>query len=490
MSELYDTPVAFVDIETTGGHPAYHRITEIAVVGATGGKLDFEWSTLVNPGVAVPPGIQQLTGITNEMLADAPDFQTVAAELEQRLAGRLFIAHNARFDYGFIRREFTGIGREWQSRVLCTVKLSRVLYPEQRRHNLDMVIERHGLDVASRHRAMPDANALWQFWRKLRNQWSRAALEPALQLASQRPALPPQLPDTLPDEMPEAPGVYRFYGEGGALIYVGKAVNIRHRVMEHFRNSARDTKSQRLASQTQSVDWQETAGELGALLLEAQIVRDKQPVYNRRLRGGGEQLTWFMDDDGSPPQLTRLDAQALRVGQAFGLYRSERDARRALTALARDNKWCLKLLGLESGEGSCFGYQLQRCSGVCLGLEAAALHMTRVKLGLVRLQLHRWPYAGPVTVREARADGLIQVHVIDAWQHLATLESTRDASSDDAATAEVLAHSTATERAAFDIDSYRILTRALRDKRHRVTLLTRPRKSRRIAEPVVADDWA
>ncbi len=499
LSSLYDSPVAFVDIETTGGHPAYHRITEVAVIGATGGRLDFEWSTLVNPGVAVPPGIQQLTGITNDMLADAPDFSAIAKELEQRLDGRVFVAHNARFDYGFIRREFGGVGHNWQARALCTVKLSRALYPGERRHNLDALIARHALNLESRHRAMPDARALWQFWRHVRRQWSESALESAMQHAMQRPALPAQLPQDLADELPEAPGVYRFYGEKSALIYVGKALNIRHRVLEHFRGATRDTKSQRLAAQTQRVEWQETAGELGALLLEAQIVGQQQPVYNRRLRGGGEQLTWAFPDSDAPPRLMPLDTDALRSGQAFGLYRSERDARRALTALARDSQWCLKQLGLEAGEGSCFAYQLQRCTGVCIGLEPAARHMARVKMGLIRQQLQRWPYAGPVTIREARADGLVQVHIIDAWQHLATIDVTGGNGLENVAAEALAEEATATRRGPFDIDGYRILTRALKGKKHRVAPIV-PRSQqasatqsssqrRRGAGAVTADDW-
>ncbi|MEZ5473564.1 MAG: exonuclease domain-containing protein [Steroidobacteraceae bacterium] len=488
MSKLFDAPVAFVDIETTGGHPAYHRITEVAVIGATGDKLDFKWSVLVNPGVAVPPAIQQLTGITNEMLADAPDFSSIANELRERLAGRLFIAHNARFDYGFIRREFANLDRKWRAPVLCTVKLSRALYPEQRRHNLDALIERHALDMASRHRAMPDANALWQFWRKMRLQWAQPTLERALQDASQSGALPAQLPPTLSDELPEAPGVYRFYGEGDALLYVGKALNIRQRVLGHFGGAAKDGKSQRLAAQTQRVAWQETAGELGALLLEAQIVRREQPVYNRRLRGAGEQLSWLLDDSAAPPRLAPLDPAALRAGHAFGLYRSERAARKALTTLARTNDWCLKLLGLEAGEGSCFGYQLQRCSGVCLGLESPARHMTRVKLGLIREQLKRWPFEGPVMVCESRAGGVAQIHVIDVWQHLATIESAHDDGIDHSTVAELIERSTAFDSSSFDIDSYRILTRAIGSERHRVKPLTRARRSDVAFDPIVAGD--
>ncbi len=145
-----------------------HRVIDVAVIGATGDRLDFEWQTLVHPGARISAGITALTGIDDEMIADAPPFERVAKELRERLAGRVFVAHNVRFDYGFIRREFARMGSEWRSPNLCTVRLSRALYPEMPRHNLDAVMEHHGITVEQRHRAMPDAQVLWQLWRKLR----------------------------------------------------------------------------------------------------------------------------------------------------------------------------------------------------------------------------------------------------------------------------------------------------------------------------------
>jgi DNA polymerase III subunit epsilon len=463
-TELADDPVAFVDIETTGGHPAYHRVAEVAVIGARGGQLEFEWSTLVNPGTSMPPSIQRLTGIDNDMLRSAPSFAEIASELDSRLAGRLFIAHNARFDYGFIRREFKNLGRDWRRPVACTVRLSRHLYPDMPRHNLDTLILRHDLAMAGRHRAMPDALALWQLWRKLRAEWPAERFAEAVRAAAYRPVLPPQLSQDLPDELPDAPGVYRFYGAENTLIYVGKADNLRERVLEHFRGATRDTKSQRLAAQTHRVEWRETAGELGALLLEARMVREEQPVYNRRLRGGGERLTWFVGDGEEPPRIVPIDGELVRSGQAFGAYRTEREARKALEALAREHKWCCKLLGFEQGEGSCFGYQVGRCGGVCVGAEPVARHLARVKLVLMRDQVKRWPYPGAVGVTETASDGRQQLHVIEDWQHLATLD--QDDSLDSATLAD-----TRRRARSFDIDTYRILTRALRDRRYRVTRL-------------------
>jgi len=474
-----DSPVAFVDIETTGCTPGMHRIIDVAVIGAQGDTVDFEWQSLVNPGVRVPAGITALTGIDNDMLADAPPFERVAKELRERLEGRVFIAHNVRFDYGFIRREFALLGTAWRRPNLCTVRLSRALYPEMPRHNLDAVMERHDIHIENRHRAMPDAQALLAFWRKLRAAWPVAELQNALDTASLRATLPAALPPDLPDDLPEGPGVYRFFGAGeddrDTLLYVGKANILRERVLDHFRGGASDAKSMKLAAQVRRVEWTETAGELGALLLEAREVRERQPVFNRQLRGGGERLTWLFDDIAAAPKLVELDADVLRTGNAFGAYRAARDARRALEGLAREHQWCFKLLGLETGpeigEGSCFGLQVGRCKGACVGKEPAALHMARVKIGLLPLRLKAWPHEGPMLLREGAGERA-QFHVIDGWQHLATFDG------DDADALKNLRGKSHHRVDRFDIDAYRIFTRMLRDQK----LLPLPAPTSRIED--------
>lgn len=463
-------PVAFVDVETTGGHPAYHRITEVAIVAARDGMLEWRWSQLVNPGVRIPPSIEALTGISSEMVADAPPFERIASEVLERLHGRLFVAHNARFDYGFLRSELRRAGYRWQSPIACTVKLSRRLDPSLPRHNLDALIAHHGVECAARHRALPDAEALHQIWNRWLAARPRAEFEAAIATVAQRPQLPPQLPEDLADDLPETPGVYRFYGapSGGAqtLIYVGKAKNLRERVLSHFAAAQRDAKSRRLSEQTQRVEWTETAGELGALLLEARLVREFKPVYNRRLRGAGEAWTWIVPDDGQAPRLVCLDVEGFGDADAFGLYGSERQARVALTQLARDHKLCLKALGLERTSGSCFGYQIGRCAGACVGAEPIARHGARLKLALAPLKLRGWPYLGPVGVRESTGCGLTQLHVIDRWQYLGSVQ-------------EGEPFEPAFERdGRFDTDAYRILVKHLTPGARNVQPLPPPGPSR------------
>lgn len=470
-----DGPVAFVDVETTGGHPAHHRIIEIAIVLADGGELQERWSVLVNPGEFVPPTIQRLTGIDTSMLEDAPSFDRIAPEVLRRLEGRLFVAHNARFDYGFVRAELKRAGFEFTSKVACTVKLSRRLTPELARHNLDAVIEHHGLQCESRHRALPDADALWQLWRIYGRQIGAPDFDACLQELLRRPSLPPQLPPTLADDLPECHGVYRFLGEDGALLYIGKANNLRDRVLSHWLGATKDVKSRRLADQTHRVEWQTTAGELGALLIEAKAVRELQPVYNRRLRGGGDALTWSIGDEGAAPELVSLHATRPKA-DVYGLYRTAREAKKALDTLARDHSLCRKVLGLEVGEGSCFAHQLGRCAGVCIGAEPARRHSARVKLAFAKSRLRPWPYAGPVMIRERSTSGLEQIHVCHEWQYVGSVAGDTQENIESALAA--LADRAADDAGdTFDVDAYRILVRHLPALRARVRPLNVSRQA-------------
>ena len=178
----------FLDLETTGITATHDRITEIGLVEVANGEFVGSWSQLVNPEKSIPPFIQSLTGISNDMVQDAPTFEQLAPELFERLEGKVLIAHNARFDYGFLKNEFGRLGMSYRSRVLCTDKLSRKLFPEHRRHNLDSLIERHGLTCGARHRALGDAEVLWQFLRKIHAEVDVARIDAALKVQLIHPA--------------------------------------------------------------------------------------------------------------------------------------------------------------------------------------------------------------------------------------------------------------------------------------------------------------
>ena len=457
---MYEQPLAIVDVETTGSDPATDRVTEIAVLEVNKFVLNERWSTLVNPGAPVPGAIQALTGITQDMVDAAPRFSDLAAELYERLAGRVFVAHNARFDYGFLRREFERTGYRYVAKTLCTVRLSRRLYPGEGGHDLDSLIERHGLECEARHRALPDAAALWQFLRLALEEHGDEVFGVAARQVARQPTLPPHLERGAIDAVPEAPGVYLFYEDdgkrqGAAPLYVGKSRAMRSRVLQHFIATASWT------PRVRRIEWQRTAGELGALLREAELVKELDPLYNRQLRHAG-QLCGFAFDGKRLRLATADEIDAETLPFVYGLWRSRRAAMQALREAADEHRLCLQTLGFDvKKKGSCLRHQIGRCAGVCAGKENIHVHHARVATALARLKSADWPHRGPLGVVEAdESRDATEVHVLDRWCYLGTARCETEV-------AELLE----ARRPRFDYDHYRILSRHLGKRGVRVVEL-------------------
>ena len=441
---LCQAPLAIVDLETTGTRLAADRITEIGVVEIERFEVVSEWSTLVNPGRALPSEIQVLTGITREMLAQAPRFADLAADLHERLAGRVFIAHNARFDYGFLRREFDRAGIKFHVPAVCGVKLARRLYPRETGHDLDSLIERHGIACEARHRALPDAQALWAFLRIAAEEHGDDVLSVAARQVAKEPALPPELDRAAIDAVPEAPGVYILYAESGPPLYIGKSRTMRSRVLQHFYSNAPWIRAVR------RVDWQRTVGELGALLAEARRVKQLAPLHNRQLRRP-EALCGFVFDGKRLRLAAAAEIDAETLPFLYGVFRTRRNALQALRALADEHALCLQTLGFDAKrQGACFRQQIGRCAGVCAGREGIHTHHGRVAAALATLRTPQWPYAGPVGIveRDSTRDAT-ELHAVDRWCYLGAARCEPEL-------AELLE-----QRPAFDYDEYRILSRYL-----------------------------
>jgi DNA polymerase-3 subunit epsilon len=469
-----DDAVVYLDLETTGAAAGVDRITEIGWVEHRGGREIDRGAQLVNPQQPIPPIIQTLTGIDDAMVATAPPFAEVAPALRARLAGKLLVAHNVRFDHGFLRQEFARLGVDLQVAVLCTVRLSRRLYPHERRHNLDSVISRHGLRVdGPRHRALADAVVLADFVAAARAELGDAVVvEAARKLVTVPPAARPA--DGLGlDALPDTPGVYLFLGARGEALYVGKSVNLRSRVFAHFAPGTKVAKDLRLAQQVADVRWFETVGELGALLLEAKLVRQHAPIMNRLLRDGDDLATWFWDATaGVAPQLqsaAQLDVAA--VDHLYGLFPTRTQALRALRGLADAHGLCLKRTGLEpAGRGPCFAHQLHRCRGACVGAEPAVAHDLRLAQALHGLRLATWPFRGRVGLveRDPLRDRTA-IHVVDRWCWLGTVERAEDLDAPDGPLARDDA------MPAFDVDTWKLLSRWLKHHRHEIEVIDLPR---------------
>ena len=442
--------LAFVDIETTGSHFDRDRITEIGIKTLSDNRVHV-WERLINPQTFIPQNIQNLTGISPHMVEGKPPFDQIANELKEELEGKIFIAHNARFDYGFIKASFKRIGIDFKPKVLCTVRLSRLLFPGQPRHNLDTIINTHGLKVSARHRALGDADLLLQFWRICEKKFGKAKLNEAINQLLGNPSLPPNIDKELIDSIPDGPGCYIFYGENKVPLYIGKSISLRTRVMGHFQGALTQRKEMKLSLQIRDIDWIETSGELGALILESRLIKERMPSMNVKLRRSKDLCGWSLVEDGSgiliPTLVTHHQLAPGLQDNLYGLFYSKREAHGYLKAIAKKYRLCEALLGLEKRiEGkSCFGYQVKQCGGACLNLTPIALHNLQLKTALELFKVQVWPYAGPIAIEEGG-----ELIVIDKWCYLGSAIN-QDELYELAQSGEV----------EFDLDIYKIVKKAL-----------------------------
>ncbi|KIF82089.1 3'-5' exonuclease family protein [Noviherbaspirillum autotrophicum] len=464
----------FIDLETTGPNPAADFITEIGMVEVSAAGVS-RWSALVNPQAPIPPFIQHLTGINDAMVRDAPSFAMLATEVQRRLQDGLFIAHNARFDYGFLRNAFKRLGMTLRCEALCTVKLSRKLFPHEIKHSLDALVARHGLSAQARHRALADADLLWQFWRKMEATLAPEALDDAVGQLLQRPSIPAQLEPELLDDLPDSPGVYVFYGENDVPLYVGRGQHLRQRVLTHFPDHPSHRDAQ-LARAVRRLEWHETAGEIGAQLLEAQLQRRLRPAHG--VPPERDVCSWQLQaapDGGSRPVLVYASGVDFgRSERLYGLFNSRSKAEMALQSLVDQHALCPALAGLEARDDSgqaCSAHASGRCRGACIGNEAPQQHQARLEQALAALKLKPWPYVGPIGMLETGPDGRSDVHVVDNWSYLGTVRDERDLW-------DILEQAPALS--AFDVDTYKTVTRALLLGK----LQVHPLSARKIAAPI------
>ena len=435
---MFADSIAFVDLETTGTIATRDRITEIGIVRVEEGELVEEWKTLVNPECSIPEEIQALTGITNEMVRGAPTFCEVRREVLERLEGHLFVAHNARFDYGFLKNEFLRVEQRFTADVLCTVRLSRRMYPIAVGHGLDAIIARHGLDACvsgdaesrtGRHSALGDARVLWHFVQRLYREKEVADIEAAVKRILKIPSLPPQLPPETLESLPEGPGVYKFYGVNDLPIYIGKSINLRDRVRSHFSSDYRSANDVRLSGEIRRVEVEETAGELGALLREARLVKTLLPLHNHRLRRKlNAVFVHFPDLAAAPVTLANKDidwAARTNASEAlYGPFQAKLNVRKLLEDLAAEHGLCWRQLGWEKRGGPCFARQVKKCRGACIGEESPLAHNLRLLTALAPWKVAEWPWPGRVVIRERHPEGRFdEAHVFERWCHLGTARS-------------------------------------------------------------------
>lgn len=272
---------AITDLETTGGHPRGNGITEISIVLHDGKRILDQFESLINPGRPIPLGITELTGISNEMIEDAPSFTDIAEDIYAFLEESIFVAHNVNFDYSFLKESFAREGIVWNAQRLCTVRLSRQIFPGFRSYSLKNLCRELSIQNPSPHRAWGDTAATAEVFSKLISADQGGVIEKALKRGDLDRFLPPSLPKEEYHKLPDATGVYYFHDQKGDLLYIGKAKNIRQRIRSHFSGTYRNSERQILNRELRSISFELTGTELIALLLEDQEIRKHWPPLNR-----------------------------------------------------------------------------------------------------------------------------------------------------------------------------------------------------------------
>jgi len=368
---------AIIDVETTGTAAKYGKLTEIAIILHDGISVTDTFSTLLNPECNIPYTITRLTGITNEMVGDAPKFYEVAKKIIELTAGKIFVAHNAMFDYSFVKEEFKRLGYDFKRKTICTVKLGRKLLPGHRSYSLGNICADLGIQITDRHRATGDALATAKLFEILIRQ--NNLLESSLFVDQSYPLSKEKM-----SAIPAKTGVYYFYDAQGNIIYIGKSKDIHQRFLTHFSNS-QTKKAIEMRNRIADASWEETGSELVALLLESAEIKKHKPLYNRSQRRSAFNYGLFSFEDSS-------GYINLRIGKIEGeeipltTFHFQQEGVDYLHNLAQKYALCKKLCHLDNNATECFNAQLHDCYGACTGIESAENYNARVNKSLYPLR--------------------------------------------------------------------------------------------------------
>lgn len=385
---------AIIDIESTGGNPKKDRITEIAVFVHNGQRVIEQFCTLVNPEQYISPFITALTGITNEMVAEAPKWEEIVDKVEELTKGRVFVAHNVRFDYAFISNEYKRMGRRFQRKQLCTVRLSRALLPQLTSYSLGRLCDQVGIPVEHRHRAFGDGAATAELFNVLLNNDGHGIIRDSLKDEINQSIMPPNLRRETVDELPEETGVYYFHDARGKILYIGKSTNIRQRIVGHLSGDMNSEKYHELKARIHSITYELTGNELVALLLESSEIRRWMPPFNAALRRKKFRYGVYQEIDEQGYLNLKLKLLQLEGNPLFTAS-SKIGLQHTLLSMAEKHNLCLKKCDVHEGEqsDSCLQHAEGLCEGACTGTEDTESYNAKVRAALRRYQYEKEDFA-------------------------------------------------------------------------------------------------
>lgn len=453
---MTDKPISFVDVETTGTNAYGGKIIEIGIIRTVGSVVVQEYQTLINPGLRIDPFIEKITGISSIDLENAPSFEAVKDKIFEILNDSIFVAHNVRFDYGFVRNEFKRVGINFTSKHFDTVKLAKILYPGHTHYNLDALTRRHGIVIQNRHRAFGDAEAIWNFFKLSKQNINSDIFEEALKRVLKKPSIPPNIPSNVIDNLPEEPGVYIFQDNVGMPLYIGKSINIKERVLSHFANDYTSQVDMKISQSAKSIEFIETAGDFSALLLESKLIKKHKPLFNKALRESGGMVVVLKstDERGYNTIVVKKmkDIGPQDISNILVVYKSKAELKKDIAEICKLNSLCPKIMGIESSSGFCFYYQIKNCKGACGGEEWNLKYNLRFDEAFFNKKIKKWKFDGPVLIKENGKKS--EVHVVDNWCYLGNIKD--DSDSLDKLDAKQV----------FDYDTYKILKRYLSNPRN------------------------
>ena len=371
---------SIVDIETTGNGIKGNKITEIAIFRLENGKITGEFTSLINPGCPIPYYITALTGIDSDMVRNAPGLNEIAGQVLEITKDSVFVAHSVNFDYHVIKNEFRELGLDFSMKRLCTVRLSRRIFPGLHSYSLGKLCAALDIPLTDRHRARGDARATVSLFRKiLGSAQADDLISGFLNARSQEATLPPELPRKVYEQLPPKPGVYYFRNARGQVIYVGKAKNIKKRVLSHFYDKT--DKEVRMCRETRDIDFELSGSELVALLMESAAIKQLYPPYNRAQKRHTPQYAIFSYED-------RKGVRHLAYNRIKGVptpltsFYTITDCRLYLEQLCREFGLCPKYCHLQEHSGSCNHFRITSCSGICRGDEQIGDYNAKVEAAI------------------------------------------------------------------------------------------------------------
>lgn len=376
---------AVVDIETTGGFASGNGITEIAIFIHDGSKVIDEFVTLINPQQDIPFYIQTLTGISNEMVSQAPLFAAVAPRIFELLHDKIFVAHNVNFDFSFVRHHLAQSGFSLQPKKLCTVRMSRKLLPGHSSYSLGKLCAALSIPLNDRHRAGGDAAATSLLLTHLLNQDREGAIAQSLHKKSKEQVLPPHLPRTAIDALPDSPGVYYFKDQKGKVIYVGKAVSLKKRVYYHFSGNSIKRQRQEFLKHIHQVDFTVCGTELMALILEIAEIRKYWPENNRALKRFEQKYGLYAFEDQKGYIRLGIDTYKKSTPALF-TFNSLLSGQSMLRGMIAAHSLCEKLCFVQRNRRTCTGYTDGSCFGACQGAEDPEVYNIRASAAIAHLK--------------------------------------------------------------------------------------------------------